>query len=65
MIDARDEIKNLLLKPCSHKPVHDWVKEKENKGIQWNAHLIEALTIIQDYRILKTQFGKYNLIADS
>lgn len=62
-VDARDEIKDLLLKPRqSHKPIHEWARDKEETGCQWKQSFLEALAIIQDYRVLRTKFGKTLLV---
>lgn len=48
----------MLLKPQLHKPIYQWAKDNEETGISWKKAFVEALAIIQDFRILKTKFGE-------
>lgn len=56
--EARDEIRDLLLSPRTHKPILDWAQEQQETTGPWRRQLLEALSIIQNYHILKTKFGK-------
>lgn len=58
-MDARDQLKDLLLKPVQTlKPIYEWAQVRDEIGLEWRKLFIEALAIIQDYHILRTTFGK-------
>lgn len=63
---ARDQVRDLLLEPKTCKPVYEWAREKEESATEWKKSLLEALCIIQDYRILRIHFGEFckNVLTD-
>lgn len=56
---AYEDIQEMLFNPeGSYQPIYDWAVQKEKYNENWKKPVIEALAVIQAYRVLRMRFGK-------